>query len=232
MTRIRTRRIALRAGTLLVVAGAGLTACGASSDHLNGAQNKSAAEVIADAEQALASAPSVHVVGDSTSDGQKTHVDLHLAGTNAVGTITTGTANVSLITVGNTAYVKGYGSQLSPAAAAKLRNTWIKQSTTSGQGAFTIEAISTSLTRSFTPNGKVTRGNLHGRAVVIVHGTDQGQPAAIWVANTGPAYPLRLAGTSTGGASLDLVDYGAPVRVTEPRSALDASQVAKLISGS
>lgn len=222
----------MRAGTLLAVAGAGLTACGGSGGALNGEQNKSAAEVVADAEQALASAHSVHVVGNSTSDGQKTHVDLRLTGSNAVGTIKTSTANVSLITVGNTAYVKGYGSQLSPAAAAKLRNTWIKQSTTSGQGAFTIESISTSLTRSFAPDGKVTRGKLRGQAVVIVHGTDQGQPAAIWVANSGPAYPLRLAGTSTGGASLDLVDYGAPVRVTAPRSALDASQVAKLISGS
>ena len=232
MTRTRTRRLTLRAGTVLAVAGAGLTACGGNGDHLNGEQHKSAAEVVADAEQALAGAPSVHVVGDSTSDGKKTHVDLHLAGSNAVGTITTDTANVSLITVGNTAYVKGYGSQLSPTAAAKLRDTWIKQSTTSGQGAFTIEAISTSLTRSFTPNGKVTQGQLHGRAVVIVHGTDQGEPAAIWVANTGPAYPLRLAGTSTGGATLDLVDYGARVRVTAPRSALDAGQVAKLITGS
>jgi hypothetical protein len=221
----------MRAGTLLAVAGAGLTACGGSGGALNGEQNKSAAEVVADAEQTLASAHSVHVVGDSTSDGQKTQVDLRLTGSNAVGTIKTDTANVSLITVGNTAYVKGYGSQLSPAVAAKLRNTWIKQSTTTGQGAFTMESISTSLTRSFTPNGKVTRGKLRGRAVVIVQGSNQGQPAAIWVANTGPAYPLRLAGTSTG-ATLDLVDYGAPVRVTAPRSALDASQVAKLISGS
>ena len=145
--------------------------------------------MVADAEHALATARSVHVVGDSTTNGQKTHVDLHLTGANAVGSIATGTANVSLITLGSTAYVKGYGAQLAPAVAAKLRNTWIKQSTTSGQGAFTLEAISTSLTRSFTPTGAVTRGKLHGQPVVIVHGTDQGQPAQIWVANTGPAYP-------------------------------------------
>lgn len=223
------------AGWLLALAGvgAGLAACGSGGTAaLNGEQNKSAAEVVADAEQALAYARSVHVIGDSTTNGQKAHVDLRLTGANSVGTITTGTANVSLITLGKTAYVKGYGSQLSPAVAAKLRNRWIKQSTTSGQGAFTIEAISTSLTRSFTPTGAVTRGKLHGHPVVIVHGTDAGQPAAIWVAATGPAYPLRLAGTASGTARLDLLDYGAPVHVTAPRSALDASQVAKLMHGS
>lgn len=222
----------LRAGLPLTLIGLGLAACGSGTGTLNGEQSKSAAEVVADAGQALASARSVHVVGDSTSDGQKAHVDLRLTGANAVGTISTGTTNLSLVTVGSTAYVKGYGAQLSPAVAAKLRNRWIKQSTTSGQGALTIEAISTSLTRSFTPTGAVTRSKLHGRPVVIVHGTDQGEPAAIWVANTGPAYPLRLVGTSTGSASLNLSDYGAPVHVTAPTSALDASQVAKLINGS
>jgi hypothetical protein len=224
-----------RAGALLAIAGAslpGIAACGASSGALNGEQNKSAAEVVADAEHALASARSVHVVGESTTNGQKAHIDLRLTGANAVGSIKTGAANVSLVTVGNTAYVKGYGSQLAPAVAAKLRNTWIKQSTASGQGTFTIEAISTSLTRAFTPTGSVTRGKLHGRPVVIVHGADQGQPAAIWVANTGPAYPLRLVGTSSGTASLDLGDYGAPVRITAPTSALDATEVAKLLNGS
>jgi hypothetical protein len=221
------------AGIALTLAGAALAGCGGgSSGALNGEQHKTAAEVVADAEQALASARSVHVVGQSTTNGQKAHIDLRLTGADAVGSITTSATNVSLITVGNTAYVKGYGSQLSPAVAAKLRNTWIKQSTAAGQGAFTLEAISTSLTRTFTPTGSVTTGKLHGLPVVIVHGTDQGQPAAIWVAGTGPAYPLRLVGTTSGSATLDLLDYGAPVRVTAPRSALDATQVAKLINGS
>jgi hypothetical protein len=224
--------LGLVGGPLTVGAALVLTACGGGSATLNGEQHKSAAEVIADAEQALAAAHSVHVVAESTSGGQQAHVDLHLTGSNAIGSITTGTANISLITVGSTAYVKGYGSQLSPALAARLRNTWIKQSTAAGQGAFTIEAISTSLTRAFTPSGSVTRGQLHGRPVVIVHGTDQGQSAAIWIANTGPAYPLRLVGTATGTASLDLQDYDAPVRITAPTSALDATQVAKLTAGS
>jgi hypothetical protein len=242
VTRTPTRRITLLAGAarsraacvavLLAIAGAGLTACGnGSSGALNGEQNKSAAEVVADAEHALASARSVHVVGESTTDGQQAHIDLRLTGANAVGSIRTGAANISLVTVGNTAYVKGYGSQLAPAVAAKLRNTWIKQSTAAGHGTFTIEAISTSLTRAFTPTGSVTRGKLHGHPVVIVHGVDQGQAAAIWVANTGPAYPLRLVGTSSGTATLDLRDYGAPVRIKAPNSALDATEVARLING-
>ena len=68
-------------------------------------------------------------------------------------------------------------------------------------------------------------------SVVIVHGVDQGQAAQIWVAGAGPAYPLRLVGTSSGTATLDLLDYGAPVRITAPASALDATEVVKLISG-
>lgn len=223
---------AVPAGLVLALAGAGLAGCGGSSAKLNGEQHKTAAEVVADAEQALASARSVHLVGESTANGQKAHLDLRLTGPDAVGSITTGTANVSLITVGDTAYVKGYGAALAPAVAAKLRNTWIKQTTAAGQGSFTIEAISTSLTRAFTPSGPVSLGKLRGQRVVIVHGTDQGQPATIWVAATGPAYPLRLVGTTSGMATLDLLDYGAPVRVTAPASALDASQVAQLIKGS
>src|SRR3954467_8254746 len=73
VTRTPTRRMtplagamrsrAVRAGTALTLTGAALAACGGGSGSgaLNGEQHKTAAEVVADAEQALASARSVHV---------------------------------------------------------------------------------------------------------------------------------------------------------------------------
>lgn len=64
----------------------------------------------------------------------------------------------------------------------------------------------------------VRQATLNGRKVVVV--TDQRNGAKLYIANTGPAYPLLITGSD--GRRIDFTDYGANFNITAPTNAIPA----------
>jgi hypothetical protein len=70
--------------------------------------------------------------------------------------------------------------------------------------------------RESAPDATVAQTTLNGRRVVVVTYDDGSK---LYVANTGPAYPLRFDVTGNGGGRRDLSQYGGSFHITAPKNA-------------
>lgn len=71
-----------------------------------------------------------------------------------------------------------------------------------------------------TEGGMVSQETLNGTRAVVVTYPDGSK---LYVANTGPAYPLRLVMTGRGAGMADFSVYNGEFRITAPENALDLS---------
>jgi hypothetical protein len=70
--------------------------------------------------------------------------------------------------------------------------------------------------RESASDATVAQTTLNGRRVVVVTYDDGSK---LYVANTGPAYPLRFDVTGNGGGRRDLSQYGGSFHITAPKNA-------------
>lgn len=218
-------RAAATAIAMLALAG-----CGAGTDT-NGLEAKSAAEVQQEAAAALKGAMSVHVTGKGTSeDGVPAELDFRLQGESGSGILTVGGKRVEIIAIDRVVYVRGDEQTLAAAgmpesAAHRAAGKWVKAQ--SGQlinmEGFRLDEMAEELTKFDSPLlPKVEQTTLDGRKVVVI---SQENGSKLYVANTGPAYPLRLEKKGDDPGQTDFTEYGADFPVTAPADAIDYDEL-------
>lgn len=98
-------------------------------------------------------------------------------------------------------------------------NTWVRFNSGEMTAPVRLGDLAAELTaREYLPEGTVARATLHGQKVVAVTYADG---STLYVANTGPAYPLRLDVVGPAGGRRDFSQYGKDFNITAPKDALD-----------
>jgi hypothetical protein len=218
-----------RAATVAAIALSSLVvaACGSSG----GEDSKSANQILSDAQTALKSATSYHLVADVSSGGKSVKVDVKVDNkTTSAGHIEQDGVGFDYISVGGKLYIKGRElfAKFSPAAANIIGDQWVTATGNSGleQAASSVTAFSdpTQLADNFTTKGTLVKGDVktvNGQQVIAIKASD----GELDIADTGTPYPLHLEGSTVG--KVDLKEYGAHFGITAPAGALDASTLSQ-----
>src|SRR3954447_13805668 len=180
------------------------------------------------AHDAFAAAPSVHITGTAVRGADAYVVDVRLAGERGgTATIKTSGQTVQVVRIGDDAYVGGdlaFWQSVTgdPAQARRMVGSFVKTTAADGNfGAFTAftrpATFAAVLPDPAQPAVVGTTTTIGGRTAVAVRDRTG---STLYVATTGPAYPLRLDGLTDGQVVfLDLTDYGQPVPLTAPPTA-------------
>jgi hypothetical protein len=230
------RNRAIRAGraVLILTTAAMLSAaCGGSTSPpaqelaANGVAELSAPEAFAKAKTAFTDAPTVHISGTGNVDGEQMDLDFWFKGAEGgKGQGTVDGQQVEMIRLGQDFYFKAeeaFWADVTddPEAAREMASKYLK--TSANDPDLRLMAVFTDIsafsTRFLTPDGSFTMGERRTiRGIEAVGLTETGpRGETIYVAVEGPAYPLQLSTNKPDDTqTLDFVEYGAPVEVTEP----------------
>ena len=195
----------------------------ASADSPNGEAGKSIPQILADVQAAAGGAHSVHVTGSDPSGSSPFALDLQLvAGRGGKGTIDQGTLDFRIVRIGGKAYFEGaaaFWRHFTGAGGAELfKGKWIEASATSGQFASltSLTSISTFFHQVLGSHGRLVEGKttmIRGRPAFALVDTTEG--GTLFIAATGPPYPLEV--TSPGGkGAVRFEDWNQPVRLAVP----------------
>jgi hypothetical protein len=197
---------------------------------------KTTNEIVAGAKVLADAAKSVHVAGSIRSAGTPIALDLTLlAGKGGSGQLSQNGLSFQLIQIHGTVYIKGsaafYRNIAGAQAAQLLQGRWLKAPATSGSLA--PLASLTNLTK-LVDTTLPAHGPLKKGAVTTVNGqkaigvTDTSTGGTLYVATTGPPYPIEIAMGGRGAGAVTFSQWNQPVTVIAPASAID---VTKLQSG-
>jgi hypothetical protein len=197
-----------------------------STGQTNGLEKQSAAQVQQAAAAALKGAKSVHVVGTALNQGKPVQVDLHIQGNDSTGTMQLEGVKLQITTIGSTTYLKAdrqtWEALGVPAAVSqRVADRWVKArpQQVGGLTGFTLENLAAQLTKNDSPlEPKVQQATLDGDKVVVV---SQQDGTKLYVANTGPPYPLRGEKKGSDAGRVDLTEYGTDFHITAPSNAMD-----------
>ena len=225
-----------RAGILIAAAVAATfvplaaSACGAATTAAgtttNGLEKQSAAEVLQDAAGALQAAKSVHFV--ATLRGG--HVDARMRGGASTGTVTRAGVQVRFTIIGGDGYIKTDRAGLKmmgapPPVQRQDPGRWVKDpAPASDFTGLTLASLASQLTTYYGPlKPEVRQATLDGRKAVVVSWRNGSK---LYVANTGPAYPLRGQFKGQKAGLFDFTDYGAHFHITAPGNPIHPSNTA------
>jgi hypothetical protein len=202
-----------------------LTACGGGP--LDG---KTGTEVAEAAAAALEKAGSVQVTGSVQMEGEEGEVDLFLSGENASGTLTMGGADIELIQVDGTAYMKApadfWSSFGMPAEATSMfEGEWVlvPAEAASGFEEFSLDGFIEELRNPDTAiEEDVEEGEVDGQEVVIVKQEDGSELA---VANDDNSYPLEINNKGESEGTLTFSRFGDDEEITAPDDAIDLTEL-------
>ncbi len=209
---------------LATVGTVGLSACGGGSLH--GVAAKDPEAIVAAATKAIEGVHSVEVSGsvNDASPRDEIHFDLHLVnGRGATGSLSEHGLAFRLVTIGKVAYVKAtpaFWDQFGGAAVAtELHGRWLRAP--ADRGAFASFASLTDVHKLIAGllagHGALTKGTtstVDGRGVIAVH--DASRQGSLFVATSGPAYPVRIQNESSDQGQIDFRSFGAPVTLRAP----------------
>jgi hypothetical protein len=235
----------LVAGLLTMVVGlvglvAGSLGGGARGDGFgveagNGMVGLPARQVLDAATEAARTASSVHIKGQVAQHGRTARLDLRLkggaAGTGGVGTVALDAREFRITRLGTYLYVTGGPgafTELGPAGKL-LEGKPVRVGAADPR--FTEVAGFTDLRRIFAlllePGAGLSKGDrkdVNGLPALALRNA-AGTGGTLWVATSGPPYPLRLDAPQSPDATvsgmLDFGEYGAPVPLTPPTGAVD-----------
>ena len=212
----------------VVAAGAATALAGTAPS--NGVASKSASAIVAAARSAIDGVSTVHVDGSGVSDGESLGLDLWLvAGKGGRGSVSEAGLSFQLVVIGKTLYFNAstafWKKFADSTAAALFAGKWLKATDT---GEYASLASFTSIKGLFTqllsPKGTLAKGALTtvlGQQVVPV--IDRTQGGTLYVATTGPAYPVEIVGPAGKRDTVVINDIGQPVSLTAPPGAIDIS---------
>jgi hypothetical protein len=209
-----------------------LSGCGTTS-KTNGIAAKQPAEAVAAAKAAADGASSVHVSGSAASGGSPITLDLDLvAGQGGRGRVSENGLSFEVIHVGSTVYIKGtpafYQRVGGPAAARLLQGKWLKAP--ASVGSFSSLASLTDLRqladRTLAIHGTPARAGtatVGGQKAVGITNTATG--GTLYIATTGPPYPVAVTDDGARGGRIVLDRWNEPVSLAAPANALDITQL-------
>jgi len=216
---------------VLAVAVAVLSGCGSSSSG-NGVAAKTPTQIVAGAKILADAAKSVHVSG--TVHTASTPIALNmllLAGKGGRGQLVENGLSLELIQIHGTVYIKGsagfYRQIAGPAAAQLLQGRWLKAPASSGNLAplASLTDLSKLLDTALAAHGPLTKGHVttvNGQKVIGV--TDTSTGGTLYVASTGPPYPVQIT-TGGGGGGINFTGWNQPVSVFAPANAIDVTRL-------
>ena len=222
------RRACAPAPLVLLLAALALSGCGADT-KTNGLEKLSAPHVQRETAAALESAKSAHVTGTGVFEGYPVQIDLRISGTSTGGTLAAAGVRVEIRKIRETTFVKGSGPALrklgaSPATARIGAHRWLKlgpKQVTLWDG-FSLVELADQLVHDDNPvDPRVTQATLDGHQVVVLAQQDGSK---LYVANTGPAYPLRGEYRGRAPGRIEFTEYGTDFRISAPEKAIDVSK--------
>ena len=209
-----------------------LAGCGGGKKSLpdNGVSSMTAQQILVQMEKAVGNATSVHVTGGGGTESSAISLDLQLvAGKGGAGHVESGGFSFDLVKTGGKLYVKAdkaFLTKYAGKAAPLLEGKW-----------FVVTAKTADFTTftSFTDLVQLTNGIVSSAGTVTKGSTSKidGQPAigitsskggTLYVATTGPAYPLELQ-PATGSGGIKFTDWDEPVTLTAPPNPVDYAKV-------
>jgi hypothetical protein len=193
----------------------------------NGIANLSAKQILAKAKDALSQAGSVRIQGGGFSEGEQFALDMRYGRAGAVGSLTSNGQTIELLRIGRTVYLKGsaafWRSIGGNPAAELLKGRYLKMPASTRE--FAEVASFTDLEKSaaelLAPDGEISksgRTTIRGMAAIGLKDPTNGG-GTLYIALRGEPYPLRVApdkGKTDDVGSLDFLDYGVPVALTQP----------------
>jgi hypothetical protein len=210
-----------------------LTGCGGGGTPTNGLEDKSPAQIQEEAAAAIKGAKGVHVTGTSITDGTPAQVDLQIQNGSSSGTITLEGAHFEITRVGEVTYVKADEAALEslgipPEMHGLGADRWLKLAPqeASGLGGFSLDSFAHQLTMNESPlETEVEQTELDGKRVVVISTQDGSR---LYIANTGPAYPIRgdLKGANEG--RIDFSEYDVDFQITAPQDYVELGELAWL----
>ena len=249
MTRHRARlAVAVLAATLVLGACGGTAGGGSDSGSTgagsagptttekavdNGVAAKTADQILQETKAALRGASSTHVVGKFVEGTQTAEFDMHLGRDVSQGSLTQKGLKLEMIVAGGNLYLRGkqfWEANAPPSFANQVGDRWAQLPVTSlreGLAYKDLVNLDSFATSVLKPDGKLTKGqtgSIDGAPAIAIKDGD-GSP--LWVATTGPAYPLRLGPEkpSTSASFATFSDYNVPLSVTAPGDSVDISQI-------
>ncbi|HZD74396.1 MAG TPA: hypothetical protein VE776_11025 [Actinomycetota bacterium] len=232
-----------------------LAACGSAKSQLgsptsttrpdNGVAAKTAADILGDAQRALRNARGVHVVGTLLSQSDAITMDIRLGAGRGHGTVKAEGARLEVLAVNGHTYIRGKkfwrkvgtddgNARLGDQLANLIGERWVLLS--GRRAANPLVGAAKALVDLRTFADQVFADVERARLVKGTRGTVNGQPAfsvddrqgwLLWVATTGPPFPLRIEAKpgSAAEGKVDFQEYGIAVQVQEPADALDTSKL-------
>jgi hypothetical protein len=191
---------------------AGLAAAGCSSSSGNGIASESVSQIQQSVEQAVNSASSVQINGNTVQSGKTV--------TFQVVTFSSGDFSGSLVQSGNSVMIEKIGANdylngsagyyqavgASASEASALGGIWVygPDSQLGFGSSFTISSVVKSIKN---PNGTLHKGSastIDGQAAFSVTSSKGG---SLWVATTGKAYPIELDNSGTNGGTVKFANW-------------------------
>jgi|SRR5665213_1958888 len=223
------RRLKFLMSAALVALALLAAACGSSPSGLD---SKSPRAILDASAAAVKSARSVRYAGTIRDQGFNSKVDLVLtAAGDTSGTISAAGETIQMIDLRSATYLKASasfwrGSGLSAAAAARIAPHWVKTAALpSGDATESFSSLGKSLA---IPNGgaltTIGPKAIHGQTAIGVHSAKYG--STIWIADTGPAYPISFDGPLQGSTgSVSFSEWNSAPEPTAPPHALPESSI-------
>jgi hypothetical protein len=206
----------------------------ACSSGNSGISGKSPTQILSAVKQTLKSATSVKITGRIQQNG--------MVGTFAIttfsngdfdGTVTQGTGPIKLIRIGDIDYLNApksfYVADGAPATAAEaLNGKWVYGTDTQlGLGSdFNLKSLSSQISN---PQGRVTKGatgTVNGQSAQALHSSS----GTLWVALTGPTYPLQETKSGTTGGVVYFTGWNQGTPPTAPAGAKSLSAMESQLS--
>jgi hypothetical protein len=212
----------------------------AGSAKVNTFEGQTPAQIMATAKTAAQDAKSVHMVGDFEEAGGSAKIDMRLSdGGGTLGSIDIGGTKLEIRQVDDVIYVKG-GKEMwssmvpgSPGAADKLAGKWVRVKK-GDQAASRFEEL-ISIDKAFEgllqPGdrklAKVDGKDVEGTPTIgLSDRTNAEEPATMYIAARGPAYPL-LVEPDDGKGQIAFSEWNKEVSVEAPADPVDLSAIVK-----
>jgi hypothetical protein len=221
MAAMTSRRVA-RLAVMAALAALASTGCGGGT-KTNGLEKKPAAQVQQDAVAALKAAKSVHMIGTSRNQSKPVGLDLRIQGGSRAGTMELDGARAEITTLGATTYLKAeqraWKALRAPPPVAGFAGRWVKlRSRQLNLEGISLDSLAAQLSKNDSPlQPRVEQAKLDGNKVVVLSRQDGSK---LYVANTGPPYPLRMDDKGPDAGQVDFTEHGADFHITAPGDAL------------
>jgi hypothetical protein len=219
-----------RARTLLalVFLTAALGGCGSSSSG-NGVATKTPTEILAATEAIAEAATFVHVAGTIGGVATPITFDLDLqAGRGGRGQLTESGLGFELIQLAGTVYIKGsaafYRHIGGTATAQLLEGKWLRAPTSNAEFASlgALTDLHSLIKKALANHGTLVKGpvtTVDGQKAVGI--SDSSKGGTLYVATTGPPFPIEVSETGANGGRISFSRWNKPVSVLAPANAID-----------